>query len=128
MNRFGYKDGALRKLNSVKAGERGYSKIGISKSRNKVVTGNDAGNINVWHLPSLSSELKLNSHELTVKKALVYDESDYLITSSYDETIKIWGVKKFPGAYKMTEKVPQKRPLSFKGPQKYFLGWSFFKF
>jgi hypothetical protein len=94
LNRFGYKDGALQKLNSVYAGERGYSKIGISKKGKKVITGNDAGNVNLWSLPSLSSELKLNSHDLTVKKALIYEESDYLITSSYDEKIKIWGHKK----------------------------------
>jgi len=108
LNRFGYKDGALRKLNSVKAGERGYSKIGISKSRNKAITGNDAGNINVWHLPSLSPELKLNSHGLTVKKALIYDETDYLITSSYDETIKIWGLKKTEEPIVSVNKTPKK--------------------
>ena len=94
LNRFGYKDGALRKLNTVIAGERGYSKIGISNKSKKVITGNEAGNINVWTLPSLKPELKLNSHDLTVKQALIYEESDYFITSSYDDKIKIWGVKK----------------------------------
>ena len=94
LNRFGYKDGALRKLNTVNGGERGYSKIGISKKSKKAITGNEAGNINVWSLPDLKPLLKLSSHDLTVKQALIFDESDYLITSSYDDKIKIWGVKK----------------------------------
>ena len=121
MNRFGYKDGTLQKLNSVYAGERGYSKIGISKKAKKVITGNDAGNINVWHLPSLSPDLKLSSHDLTVKKALIYDETDYLITSSYDEKIKIWGLKKIEEPIVSVNKTSKaarnkKKPVTNKKP------------
>lgn len=86
-------------VKEVKAGTRpstvGYSKMVLSENGDKLVTGDDGFDVNIWNT-NLERLQTLSGHTDIVRNFLFYDHDSTVITAGYDGKVMFWGYEKPP--------------------------------
>ena len=69
----------------------------IAASRRFFVTApecDDEASVRIWDAKSLLFEVSLKGHQSQVSKVMFLNDNDYVVTSSWDNSVKVWLIKK----------------------------------
>lgn len=88
-------------------------------SRNKIVIGNDDGQILIWDY-GLLQFTELQGHTRSIKDILITPDQTRLISSSWDNSIKIWDLKR--EIFVTTITTNYVTSLTFTSDRKHFIG------
>ena len=54
----------------------------------------DETSISIWEAKSLQFDVALKGHQSQVSKVMFLTDNDYVVTSSWDNTVRVWTLKK----------------------------------